>query len=150
MPRGTLPWRPLVSATLPEAGHPFQRRASRLQRVRAAFRAWRRSRPFWGGLFCILGGAIIALGPTTAVKVLLIAGGTILTGILVGILVVLMGVFLWFAPQLRQLVGILAAIFSVVSLITSDYGGFVIGMTFGIVGGSLGFAWSPVQPKKAT
>jgi Family of unknown function (DUF6114) len=150
VPHGTLPWPPLVSVTLPEAGHPFQRRGSLLQRGRAAFRAWRRSRPFWGGLFCILGGVIIAYGPTTGIKVLLIAGATVLVGILVGVLVALMGLFLWFAPQLRQLVGILAAIFSVASLITSDYGGFVIGMTFGIIGGSLGFAWSPVQPKNAS
>ena len=115
-----------------------------------AFRAWRRSRPFWGGLFCILGGAIIAYGPTTAIKILLIAGSTVLTGMLVGILVVLMGLFLWFQPQLRHLTGILAGIFSVVSLITSDYGGFVIGMTLGIIGGSLGFAWTPVEPKNAS
>lgn len=138
-----------MSASLPEAGR-FQRSGSRIRRARAEFRAWRKARPFWGGFFCILGGAIIAYGPTTAIKVLLIAGGTVLTGILVGVLVALMGLFLWLTPQLRQLVGILAAIFSVVSLITSDYGGFVIGMTCGIVGGSLGFAWSPVEPKNTT
>ena len=65
-----------------------------------------------------------------------------------GALVAVMGLFLWFAPHLRQLVGVLAAAFSMVSLITSDYGGFVIGLVLGTLGGALGFAWTPIQAKK--
>src|SRR5262249_48602704 len=42
--------------------------SSRLGRLRAAFRGWRRTRPFWGGVWCILGGLIIAHGATYAVK----------------------------------------------------------------------------------
>jgi hypothetical protein len=114
------------------------------------FRAWRRTRPFWGGLWCILGGAIIAYGPTTAVKVILISGATVWLGILVGLLVVLMGLFLWFAPHLRHLVGVMAVALSMVSLITSDYGGFLVGLLFGTIGGALGFAWTPIQARKKT
>src|SRR5262249_60621043 len=105
--------------------------SSRLGRLRAAFRGCRRARPFGGGFWCILGGLIIAYGPTTAVKVILISGSTVWLGILMGALVAVMGLFLWFAPHLRQLVGVLAAAFSMVSLITSDYGGFVIGPVLG-------------------
>lgn len=122
----------------------------RLARARAAFRAWRRSRPFWGGFWTILGGLLMALGPLTAIKVILVAGTTVLFGILVGVIVVAMGLFLWFTPQLRQVVGILAVLFSLVSLITSDYGGFVIGLLLGTIGGAMGFAWAPVRPKAAS
>jgi Family of unknown function (DUF6114) len=114
---------------------------------RSAFQRWRRTRPFWGGLWCIVGGLVIASGPSTAVRVILIAGTAVWLGILVGVLVGLMGFFIWFQPQLRQLCGVLAALLSVLSLLTSDYGGFVLGMSFGIVGGGLAFAWTPGQPE---
>jgi hypothetical protein len=119
------------------------------RRMRAAFATWRRSRPFWGGLLCILGGLLIAYGPGTAFRVLLIAGTAVWLGILVGLLVALMGLFLWFTPHLRQLAGILALVFAVVSLITSDYGGFVVGMVLGTVGGARGFAWTPIGRRAA-
>jgi Family of unknown function (DUF6114) len=112
---------------------------------RAAFRAWRQSRPFWGGLWCVLGGAAMAYGPTTAIKVILISGTVVWAGILVGALVAMMGLFLWFTPHLRHLVGIVAVLLSIVSLLTSDYGGFGIGLVLGTVGGALGFAWAPVH-----
>jgi hypothetical protein len=89
----------------------------------------------------------MAYGPATAIRVILIAGSAVWLGILVGLVVALLGLFIWLQPQLRQLCGVLAALFSVVSLLTSDYGGFVIGMTLGIIGGALGFAWSPRQPQ---
>lgn len=123
-------------------------RDSWFQGLRTGFRAWRRTRPFWGGLWCILGGVIIAYGPTTAIKIILISGTIVWLGILVGLLVVVMGLFLWFAPHLRQLVGVMAVAFSMVSLITSDYGGFFIGLLLGTIGGALGFAWTPIQTKK--
>jgi Family of unknown function (DUF6114) len=109
------------------------------------FSTGQRARPFWGGLCCVLGGAAMAYGPTTAVKVILISGTVVWAGILVGVLVAMMGLFLWFTPHLRHLVGLLAVLFSVVSLLTSDYGGFGIGLILGTVGGALGFAWTPVR-----
>lgn len=115
-------------------------------RALEAFRGWRRGRPFWGGLCCILGGLVIAAGPTTAVRVILIAGTAVWLGILIGVLVAVMGIFIWVQPQLRHLCGILAALLSVLSLLTSDYGGFILGMSLGIVGGGLAFAWTAVQP----
>jgi len=133
--------------TVRPPGAPREYRQPWPRRARGAFRAWRRSRPFWGGLWTILGGLLMAAGPLTAIKVILVAGTTVLFGVLVGVLVLAMGLFLWFTPQLRQVVGILAVLFSLVSLITSDYGGFVVGLILGTVGGAMGFAWSPVQPR---
>jgi len=115
--------------------------------IRMAFRRWRRTRPFWGGLWAILGGAICALGPASAIKLLIASGTTVWMGILVGLLISIFGLFLWFAPQQRHLVGVLIAVLSVISLITSDFGGFLIGMLLGITGGAMGFAWVPAQPR---
>ncbi|HSR23889.1 MAG TPA: DUF6114 domain-containing protein [Candidatus Eisenbacteria bacterium] len=126
-------------------GHPMRGLVSALRWTRAAFRGWRRTRPFWAGLWCVAGGAIIAYGPTSAFKVILVSGTTVWLGIVVGLLVLVMGLFLWFAPSLRHPVGILAAMFATVSLFTSDYGGFVIGLVLGTVGGALGFAWTPAR-----
>lgn len=132
-----------MSAGLRIVTGPF--RDERVRQVRTRFRAWRRTRPFWGGLWCILGGIAIAYGPSTAFKVLFIAGTSVWLGILVGLLVVAMGLFIWFTPQQRQIAGLLALAFSIASLITSDYGGFVIGMLLGTIGGALAFAWAPVR-----
>lgn len=115
------------------------------QRARATFRHWRHTRPFWAGVLCLLGGALMAYGPLSAFRYVLVAGTVIWAGVLIGLLVCAMGLFFWLAPQFRQLVGILAAIFSIVSLITSNFGGFIIGMLLGSFGGAMGFAWTPLQ-----
>lgn len=115
-------------------------------RFRMAFRRWRRSRPFWGGLLTVLGGGIITLGPASAYKVMLQAGDVIWEGITVGALVTILGLFLWFQPSMRHFFGVLIVILSLVSFITSDIGGFIIGMTLSMTGGSMGFAWVPVDP----
>jgi len=135
--------------TLPHCERDVSGWLSALRWARDAFRTWRRSRPFWAGLWCILGGVLIAYGPTTAFKVILVSGTTVWLGVLMGVLVLVMGLFLWFTPHLRQLVGILAAVFAMASLLTSDYGGFVVGLVLGTLGGALGFAWAPARTKKA-
>ncbi len=45
-------------------------------------------------------------------------------------------------PGLRHFFSVLIVLLALVSLITSDLGGFLIGMLLAIVGGSLGFAWT--------
>jgi len=135
--------------TVRPPGSPSSYREPLVRRTRVAFRTFRKSRPFWGGLWCILGGAAMAYGPTTAIKVILISGTVVWAGILVGVLVATMGIFLWFAPQLRHLVGIVAVLLSIVSLLTSDYGGFGVGLILGTVGGAMGFAWTPVVRAEA-
>lgn len=115
-------------------------------RVRMGFRRWRRSRPFWAGLLVLLGGAIITLGPASAYKVILSAGDVVWEGILVGALITIFGLFIWFQPAARHFFGVLAVVLSLVSFITSDIGGFVIGMTLAMTGGSMAFAWIPVDP----
>jgi len=81
------------------------------------------------------------------IKFVLIAGTVVWAGILIGALVVTMGLFMWFSPQFHQVLGILAVLFSIVSLITSNLGGFLIGLLFGVIGGSMAFAWTPLPVK---
>ncbi|MBO0838346.1 MAG: hypothetical protein J2P28_22900, partial [Actinobacteria bacterium] len=109
------------------------------------FRLWRRSRPFWGGTWCLLGGLLIAFGPATAIRFVLVSGTIVSVGILVGVVVLLMGLFLWFLPQNRHIAGVLAIAFSLASFVTSNLGGFIVGMVLGILGGAMGFAWTPRQ-----
>ena len=135
-------------AAEPSAGRPAKDdRHFRWHNIRLAFRRWRRSRPFWGGFWTILGGLIIAYIPTMAIKLLIASGTTVLVAILTGVLIAIFGLFLWFAPHLRQIVGVLIAVLAVASLITSNLGGFLIGMLLATVGGALGFAWVPTDPR---
>lgn len=125
-----------------------------LQRIRHGFRAWRRSRPFWAGTWSLLGGIAIAAGPASAYKLLLASSTPVWLGVAVGLVIAIFGLFFWFTPGQRQIVGVLVVVLSVSSLVTSDLGGFVVGMLMGIIGGAMGFAWTPVrqtvEPKPAT
>jgi hypothetical protein len=146
VPAGTLPPGPGVSVS-PGATVGGWYPRSRLHRVLAAFRQWRRSRPFWAGLWCLLAGIEIAYFPARAFRLLLVTGSSVVLGVTVGVVIALMGLFIWFTPQVRQVVGVIAVLFSVVSLVTSSFGGLVIGLVLGTVGGAMAFAWTPVKPK---
>ena len=142
----------MMNSTAQAVAQPVRprRRYSRYgpHRVRMAFRRFRRSRPFWGGLWTILGGLIITAGPASAYKVVALSGTVVWEGILTGVLVTVCGLFLWFQPSARHFFGVLATILATLSFVTSDLGGLLIGMLLGITGGSMGFAWVPVDPAK--
>jgi hypothetical protein len=113
-----------------------------------AFRRWRRSRPFWGGLFTLLGGVWI-FGTTQ----LSLGGLSFQMGPsgflswLIPTILVASGLLLWFSLQQRMFYAIVAAVTAVYSLIGVNLGGFFIGMLLGLVGAALGFAWAPtVRP----
>jgi hypothetical protein len=114
-----------------------------------AFRQWRRRRPFWAGFWAILAGAIIAYVPGTAFKFSLVPGSLIWLGVLVGVLIAIFGLFLWLQPSLRYLLGVLIIMFSLGSFMSSDFGGLIVGMLLGLVGGALAVAWVPL-PTTAT
>ena len=91
----------------------------------------------------MLGGLLMLVGPITAFKIVFVAD-QVVAGIVVGVVVGILGLFLWFVPRERQLLGVFIVVGSIVSFFTSDVGGFVIGMLLGLVGGAMGFAWTPV------
>jgi len=107
-----------------------------------AFYRWRHSRPFWGGLLVLLGGAEILLSERAPLPVVIHVGIQGLAGYLVPAILLLCGLLLWFTPEQRSFYSILAVLLSLGSWVTSNLGGFFIGMALGLVGGSLAFAWA--------
>ncbi|GAB3671351.1 hypothetical protein GCM10027589_40310 [Actinocorallia lasiicapitis] len=104
------------------------------------FRRWRRSRPFWGGLLAILGGAELLAIPLAPLGIVVLQG---MSPWLAGIVLILAGVLVWVQPQQRFFFGLIAMLAALASLITSNLGGFGLGMTLGLLGGGLIFAWTP-------
>ena len=124
----------------------------RLGRWRAALRDWRRSRPFWGGLLVTLGGAEILLTYRAAFGVVLHFGLYGLAGYLVPGLLTLLGLLIVFDPAHRTFYSVLAVLAALGTWLTSNLGGFMIGMLLGLVGGCLAFGWQqgprPVRKRR--
>nr|BFD89098.1 hypothetical protein KitaXyl93_04580 [Kitasatospora sp. Xyl93] len=114
--------------------------------ARPAKRDWRGKRPFWGGLLVTLGGAEILFTLKAPLPVILHIGMQGLAGYLVPAVMVLCGLLILFNPAQRLFYSILALLASLGSWITSNLGGFVIGMLLGVVGACLTFGWLPDQP----
>ncbi|WEV29063.1 DUF6114 domain-containing protein [Streptomyces sp. 71268] len=120
-----------------------------LPRQRAAFRGWRRTRPFWAGLLLVLGGLELMAIPLSPLTVLVSLGLGGIAAIGIGIALVVAGLFLWFAPRARHYVSINALLLSVLSFAATNLGGFLIGMVLGIVGSAMGFGWTPREEPEA-
>ncbi len=113
---------------------------------RRRFRAWRRSRPFWGGLFSLLGGLEIALIPLSAYRIILVSHNVALAAV-VGAVIAIFGLLMWMTPSQNKLYGLLVVLLGVVSFVTSNVGGFMLGGILSIIGGALGFAWVVLPPE---
>ncbi|MGW2231848.1 DUF6114 domain-containing protein [Streptomyces formicae] len=111
---------------------------------RRVLRGWRRTRPFWGGLLLILGGAELLLVPLSPLTVLVSLGLGGIAALGIGIALVVAGLFLWLLPHTHHYVSVNALILSVLSFAATNLGGFLIGMLLGIAGSAMGFGWSPV------
>ncbi|MFJ6793105.1 DUF6114 domain-containing protein [Streptomyces sp. NPDC091268] len=107
------------------------------------WRRWRRSRPFWGGLFAILAGAEICALPLAPLKVMLQQGVAGIPSVLMGVVMIVLGLTAWFSPPQRSLAGVLTTLIATAALVLSNLGGFLIGTLLGILGGGLMFAWQP-------
>ncbi|MCB5165133.1 DUF6114 domain-containing protein [Streptomyces bambusae] len=136
----------LLSALRPVAGGGAAGGARRsvLARAGGGWRRWRRSRPFWGGLFTVLAGLEIAVLPLAPLKVMLHQGIAGIPSVLLALIMIVMGLAGWFAPHHRSLAGIVTALLACAALVMSNLGGFLIGTVLGIVGGGLMFAWRPL------
>lgn len=115
---------------------------------RERFRVWRRTRPFWGGLLLAVAGIEILVAPAAQSLILPIdliihAGIAGVSGTLIGLLLIGIGVLSWLQPAQNAFFGIVGLLLALVTFVTSNFGGFVIGMLIGIVGGALVFAWGP-------
>jgi hypothetical protein len=137
-----------VTTDTPGAGRRFWRG---LNRGRLAFRRWRRGRPFWGGLFLILGGVQLFLSGQLSVlgEVAISFGPEGFLQILLPVVLLLCGVLVWVTPQHRYFYSIIGTLTAVYSLLGLNLGGWFLGMLLGIIGGALGFSWTSVTPAPA-
>lgn len=121
---------------------------SRFHRGRLAFRRWRRTRPFWAGLWTILSGLLIGGLPLGALQLAIFSSAPVWAGVINGALLVVFGTFMWGQPMLRFLLGVLTMILALTSFITSNLGGLFVGLLLGLVGGALSLSWvaPPAHP----
>jgi hypothetical protein len=123
---------------------------------RESFRRWRRTCPFWGGLLLLLAGIELLLIPLSgilihgAVRLVVYIGIGGVFSVLLGVLLIACGLLLWLNPAHRTFYAIAGVLLAVLSFIASNFGGFFIGMLLGIIGGSMGFGWTPTtdQPTR--
>ncbi|MFF8378954.1 DUF6114 domain-containing protein [Streptomyces sp. NPDC015661] len=114
------------------------------------FKVWRQTRPFWAGLFTMIGGVPIAYLPygdmrlgnvTLAMQTTAGAGALI-----IGVLLITLGLTMWFQPVVRVFAGVAAIVLALVSIPVSNFGGLVIGFLCALIGGGLSAAWAPAPP----
>jgi Family of unknown function (DUF6114) len=123
---------------------------SRLHRGRTSFRHWRRSRPFWGGLLLVLGGGEILLTVRAPLPVIIHIGLQGTASYVVPLVIMICGLLVWVSPQQRLFYGLVGMVLALVSWLTSNLGGFFIGMLQALIGASLALAWTATAkpPKK--
>ncbi|MEU7933387.1 DUF6114 domain-containing protein [Micromonospora echinofusca] len=107
------------------------------------WRRWRRGRPFTAGVLVALAGVEMLVTLRAPLGVLLHVGPQGLAAYLVPAVLVLCGVLLIATPQQRVFYAVLSLLLGLVSWLTSNLGGFLIGMLLALVGGALAFAWTP-------
>ncbi len=121
------------------------------------FRIWRNERPFWAGLFTLAAGLPIIYIPYANLSfgaiplALSTVGGS--GSLIIGVLLVALGISLWFHQQVRVLAGITVILLALVSFPVANFGGLLIGLLCGLIGGSLACAWIPptgTEPQPAT
>ncbi|MEU0937748.1 DUF6114 domain-containing protein [Embleya sp. NPDC005971] len=115
-----------------------------------AFRTWRRARPFWAGVFSILAAGPILYAPYAAlnagdVTVQLQQFGGV-SALFIGAILIMCGIAIWFNPQARVYLGVFVILVSLVSFIVATFGGFGVGMLFGLIGGTLAVSWVYLPP----
>jgi len=122
-----------------------------LRVFRQNFRVWRGNRPFWAGLFVLLGGipimyfpyANLQLGNLTLAMSTTAGAGSLI----IGVLLVVLGVSLWFQKHVQTFAGVAAILLALVSIPVSNFGGFLVGFLLSMVGGAMAVAWVPGKPK---
>ncbi|MGV4981387.1 DUF6114 domain-containing protein [Streptomyces sp. NRAIS4] len=118
--------------------------------ARSAFRGWRARRPFWGGLLLALAGGEILLTEKASLKVVMHIGMQGLAGYLLPSLMALLGLLILFNPAQRLFYSLTGVLLSLGSWVTSNLGGFFIGLLLGVTGSCLTFGWLPDQEPRVS
>jgi hypothetical protein len=144
-------WRPPRPTFRGRGDHqkPSDDKAGKQANWRLTFRAWRQTRPFWGGLLLVLGGLELLALPLSgilsrgAVRLVVYIGIGGVFGVLIGILLIAAGVAVWVSPVHRVFYGVAGIVMGIASFPTSNLGGFFLCMLLAIIGGSIAVAWAP-------
>ncbi|MFD8984719.1 DUF6114 domain-containing protein [Streptomyces sp. NPDC059564] len=122
--------------------------------LRHRFRAWRGVRPFWAGVFTLLGGVPIIYFPFADIRLanvsLAIATTSGSVSLILGVLLITLGLALWFQQGIRVFAGVAAILLALVSIPKSNLGGFFIGFILAMIGGALAISWAPGGPVAET
>lgn len=131
-----------------QTGGPNQTRGPVRSAV-ALFRQWRRSRPFWAGMFTLLAGLIVLFPPFASLKFgdVVVSLNTLggVSALVIGVVLLTCAASFWTRPQFRKPAGIVTLLLSLVAIVTANLGSMLIGTLLGIIGAALGFAWTPQQ-----
>ncbi|MFI6859942.1 DUF6114 domain-containing protein [Streptomyces sp. NPDC050421] len=118
---------------------------------RRTFRTWRGNRPFWAGLFTMLGGVPIAYFPYANMhlgNVTLAMSTTAGAGsLIIGVLLITLGLTMWFHSIVRVFAGVASILLALISIPVANIGGFLVGFLFSLIGGALSASWAPGEPK---
>ncbi|MEV5510732.1 DUF6114 domain-containing protein [Streptomyces orinoci] len=122
--------------------------------ARRSFRDWRGQRPFWAGLWTLLAGVPIMYIPYQTVKFgdlsIRLATTAGAGSLIIGVLLVVLGLTMWFQKHSRVFAGFAAILLGVVSLVVSNFGAFLLGLLPALIGGGLAIAWAPGKPVEET
>jgi len=123
---------------------------ARIRYWRITFRHWRWGRPYWAGLLTLLGGVPIAYFPyanlTLGQLTVRIATTAGTASLIIGVLLVVLGLTMWFQSAVKIFAGVAAIMLALVSLVVSNFGGFLVGFLLALFGGALAISWAPGVP----
>lgn len=115
------------------------------------FRTWRRTRPFWAGVFTILAAVALVALPFVTLRIgdISLALNTIsgAAGLTITALLLVCAGTMWLRPEFRLAAGVVTLVLSLVALVAVNLGSFLFGTILGIIGGSLAIAWTPHRKK---
>ncbi|MFD5753565.1 DUF6114 domain-containing protein [Streptomyces sp. NPDC127033] len=136
---------PPPGAAEPPAGSAVPAGEDRPQDRRGRFATWRGRRPFWGGFLLLLGGGEILLTEQASISVVLQAGAGGIAAYVLPLIMVVCGLLLILNPAQRLFYSVIGVLTALGTWVTSNLGGFVIGLLLGVIGSSLAFGWLPDQ-----
>lgn len=117
--------------------------------LRRNFRTWRGQRPFWAGLLTLLGGIPIAYFPYATFKIghmnLAMQTTAGAGSLIIGVLLVTLGLTMWFQHIVRVFAGVATILLALVSLPIANMGGFIVGFVLSLTGGALSLSWVPAK-----
>ncbi len=116
---------------------------------RGAWRAWRGRRPFLGGVLMTLGGLEVLATEKASLGVVVHVGMEGLSGYLIPTMLVVCGVLTLVNPAQRMFYSVLGVLLALGSWVTSNLGGFFVGLLLGVAGSCLAFGWLPDQEPRA-